>query len=525
MSEAQRAPAPEGSTNPYNTAPYPLLAYADAHPARMAAIARLMELPVADVETARVLEIGSAVGGHLLPMAMALPRAHFTGVDLAEEQVAQANRYARELGLANIEFVQANIVDYQPEPGSFDFVIAHGIYSWVAPEVRDPLLGLVARALAPAGLGYVSYNTFPGWHGLMAVRRILELGAGELEDPVERARAGVANIDLVRGLLSQLSPMRPLLAWYDPDEGDRFRMAGVDHLVLITHDELSEYNDPIYFLDFVAHASSHGLEHVADADISASFPHGLTAEQIERINKQIRHGEEFEQYLDFVHNRTFRRSLLVHSGRQVNRRLQANPDNLRDLWVRTRATVEGQASLQAGDKVAFVAPNEARIVTEHALSKAAFLEAIEASPAELGYDELVTRAAQRTDVAVTEQEERMLAGTLLTAFTYSSELLDLRAAPARITTQPGERPRVDPYVRWMAARRETLLTNRFFDRVPIQPVVGLVLSLLDGTRTVADVALAAADHLEPGGGQESDLPKAVAEVVDFARWTGLLVRS
>ena len=103
-------------------------------------------VPVAPVQTARVLEVGSAVGGHLLPMAMALPGAHFTGFDLAEEQVARASAAAKELGLTNVTFVEADIREFEPDPGTFDFVIAHGIYSWVPPDVRDALLALVKAA-------------------------------------------------------------------------------------------------------------------------------------------------------------------------------------------------------------------------------------------------------------------------------------------------------------------------------------------------------------------------------------------
>ena len=513
----------QAAPNVYNAAPYPLLAYADAHPARHAAIARLMELPVAPVETARYLEIGSAIGGHLLPLAMSYPRAHFTGIDLAEEQVAQANASARELGLENITFVQADILDYQPEPGAFDYVVAHGIYSWIAPEIRDALLALVARALASEGLGYVSYNTFPGWHSLMAVRRLLQLGAGDLEDPVERAGAGVDTVRFVQTLVPENSPLRPVLDWYDEMEGDRFSTVGVNHLVLVTHDELSEYNDPVYLLDFVAHALHHGLQHVADADLSASFPNRLSRQQIEAVNKRIRSAEEFEQYLDFVSNRTFRRSLLVHQGRAANRRLRAIPTNLRGTWLRSRASVDGDLGLDSDGKTGFVAPNEARITTEHRFSKAAFAELIERAPADIPYEALLQAAAQRAGGGPTDEDELLLCANLLSAFTYSSELVDLRTTASGISTLPGERPTVDPYARWMASRGETLLTTRVFDRDPVKPVVARILGLMDGLRTIDEIAALADQYLEARPGSSSSLEDAVVEVAEFAAGTGLLV--
>jgi hypothetical protein len=139
----------------------------------------------------------------------------------------------------------------------------------------------------------------------------------------------------------------------------------------------------------------------------------------------------------------------------------------------------------------------------------------------------VQRAARRLGLPVTNDDEQLLVANLLSAFTYSAELLDLRAAEARIATTIAERPTVDPYVRWMARRRETLLTNRFFDRVPVKPVMGVVLSLFDGTRTLDETAVAAEEFLEAAvaEGATTTLLDAVREVADFARATGLLVPS
>jgi hypothetical protein len=173
--------------------------------------------------------------------------------------------------------------------------------------------------------------------------------------------------------------------------------------------------------------------------------------------------------------------------------------------------------------MAFVAPDGARLRTDHPLSKAAFVEAIESAPESIAYADLVQRAATRLGAPTAGEDEVLLAANLLSAFTYSAELLDLRAADTHIATTIAERPTVDPYVRWMAGRRETLLTNRFFDRVPVKPVMGIVLSLLDGTRTLDEAAAAAEEFLEAAGGATTTLQEAVREVADFARATGLLV--
>ena len=145
----------------YDEVPYPSLSYAQTHPDRLATIATLLGLQPAPVTHCRVLELGCAGGGNLLPMAQGLPGSEFVGLDVSEAQITAGQTLRQALGLNNLTLTQMDILDVPAGLGQFDYIIAHGIYSWVPPQVRDKVLQVCQDHLAPQGVAYVSYNCYP----------------------------------------------------------------------------------------------------------------------------------------------------------------------------------------------------------------------------------------------------------------------------------------------------------------------------------------------------------------------------
>ena len=134
------------------------------HPDRLATVARLFGLAAAAPGACRVLELGCGDGGNLIPMALQLPRSEFTGIDLAGDAIHEGHVVVSALGLQNITLRQLDLMEAGPDLGEFDYIIAHGLYSWVPSEVRERLLRICRVNLAPSGVAYVSYNTYPGFH-------------------------------------------------------------------------------------------------------------------------------------------------------------------------------------------------------------------------------------------------------------------------------------------------------------------------------------------------------------------------
>ncbi|MGD2069465.1 MAG: class I SAM-dependent methyltransferase, partial [Gemmatimonadota bacterium] len=176
----------------YEALPYPGGPHYGSHPDCLATVATLLGLAPADVERCRFLDLGCATGGNLIPMAVALPDSDFVGVDLAPGQIAQGQEVVDALGLTNVRLVAADLRDFRDEPGSFDYIVCHGVYSWVPEEVRRCLLDRVAELLAPGGIAMVSFNTYPGSQPRDTVRGLFRFALEEVlapGDPVEAARS------------------------------------------------------------------------------------------------------------------------------------------------------------------------------------------------------------------------------------------------------------------------------------------------------------------------------------------------
>ena len=75
----------------YDQVPYDSHPHFETHPSRIAAAVRLFSLPIPDVQISRILELGCASGGNLIPMAMYYPDARFLGVDISGVQINDGN--------------------------------------------------------------------------------------------------------------------------------------------------------------------------------------------------------------------------------------------------------------------------------------------------------------------------------------------------------------------------------------------------------------------------------------------------
>src|SRR5205809_961589 len=179
----------------YEQTPYMVSAFAPSHPDRLASTARLCGMKPAPVESCRVLELGCASGGNLIPMAEALPNSTFVGIDFAASHIRSARTLAGELQLKNIEFLEKDLLQIGQDLGFFDYIICHGVYSWVPQQVRDKILQLCSENLADSGVAYISYNTYPGWHLRGIVRDMMRYHTRTTDDPRERIAAARKLLD------------------------------------------------------------------------------------------------------------------------------------------------------------------------------------------------------------------------------------------------------------------------------------------------------------------------------------------
>jgi SAM-dependent methyltransferase len=250
----------------YDATPYSSVSFPPSAPGQLAAVAQLFGLTTPEVSTARVLEIGCANGGNVIPFAAAHPQARVVGLDLSQVQVDLGRERVQALGLGNLELVAGDIARTDLTAlGQFDFIIAHGVYSWVPPTVREALLAAFRTSLAPEGVAYMSYNVYPGWKSKEVLRDAMQLAGGGTATPDEKAREARRMVDF----LEEVAPADGVLA----REVAEFRAHsdGFDDSYLL-HDELETFNSPCYFYEMLGRARAHGLTFLAEARPEAMFP-------------------------------------------------------------------------------------------------------------------------------------------------------------------------------------------------------------------------------------------------------------
>jgi SAM-dependent methyltransferase/methyltransferase-like protein len=490
------------SDNPYDEVPYPSSSYIESYPPLIAAIAALLDVAAPDVERCRVLEIGCASGGNIIPMAARLPEATFVGIDLSAQQVAVAQAEAAALGLANLTIHQMDILDVPEEFGMFDYIIAHGIYSWVPPAVRDGIMRICERHLAPDGLAYISYNTYPGWHMLGMIRDLMLLHTRDAESPAERAEMALELLDfLARPAPEKANPIYRFLTSYAATFREKLDELGPRRDSYLLHDALEEVNDPVYVHQFIAHAERFGLQYMAEAHFPNQIPSDVDKETLAAMNELSSGPAETEQFLDIVRGKTFRQTILCRQGVAVDRRIK--PERLTRLFIASRAApVADESGELPADVEQFRSFDGATLSTDHPVSKAAMHYLVEIWPRALSFAELLAEGRARAGrAAVSEQAQQadaqVLAANLLRAFAYSPNLVTLRPCLTPLMPHLSARPLVDPLVRRQAERTNEV-TNRYHERVQLNPLCRALATLCDGTRDRDAIVAAIAEHMAEG---------------------------
>lgn len=288
----------------YKSMPFPYTT-----PATLEAYAALVGVSAPNPKTARVLELGATYGGNIISQALFNPDVTFVGIELSQEQVEKGNEVIANAGLTNVSLIQSDIASIGSEIGTFDYIIAHGVYSWVDDGVKDALLRLIDEHLAEDGIAYISYNTYPGWHTMDEVRQLMMFS--------NRDKAQFNHKEKVLHGKTIGSIVGSQILKYDNLKERNSKFLGALRSVMqkdeyyVGHDHLEPNNDPVYFYQFNDHLEAHNLAYLCDADLTLSMVRSFDADIADTLDKlALNDHVAQEQYLDFMLDTTFRKSII-----------------------------------------------------------------------------------------------------------------------------------------------------------------------------------------------------------------------
>ena len=314
----------------YKSMPFPYTT-----PATLEAYAALVGVSAPNPKTARVLELGATYGGNIISQALFNPDATFVGIELSQEQVEKGNEVIANAGLTNVSLIQSDIASIGSEIGTFDYIIAHGVYSWVDDGVKDALLRLIDEHLAEDGIAYISYNTYPGWHTMDEVRQLMMFS--------NRDKTQFNHKEKVLHGKTIGSIVGSQILKYDNLKERNSKFLGALRSVMqkdeyyVGHDHLEPNNDPVYFYQFNDHLGAHNLAYLCDADLTLSMVRSFDADIADTLDKlALNDHVAQEQYLDFMLDTTFRKSIICKAKHAESVTYDmGNPELVNSVPIRT----------------------------------------------------------------------------------------------------------------------------------------------------------------------------------------------
>lgn len=461
-------------TGTYDAVPYPSLAYPAASPNRLAAVARLQGVPAADPATCRYLDLGCGDGGNLLAVAAALAEASCLGLDASANAVARGTRLAQSTGLSRTELRHADLLALPDDLGEFDYVVAHGVLSWVDEPVREALFAGISRHLAPGGLALVSYHALPGFHLRAIARDVARRNAAGEPDPATRAA-------LARKRLAQASVLHPKTDVYGHVlAAESARYAERDDHVLY-HDELAAECTPFAVSDVAGRAGSHGLAYLGEALWEDMWAWRLGSVEAGRVRAAAGADPLTRQQLaDDAGGAAFKATVFVHEG--------AAPD--------VAPPAEAALDLQVTPTLDSTPPVEPLTPAQKVATALAA-----AAPAAISVRELGTRAGL---------EEPVAAQAALRLAAQQQANLYFQAPPCAVNA--GERPQTSALARAQAEAGAQFVASLRHEAIRLDDFARVLMRLLDGERDRVAIAAGLASAAREASASEQEVERVAGSL-------------
>ncbi|MFL5061608.1 MAG: methyltransferase regulatory domain-containing protein [Xanthobacteraceae bacterium] len=487
----------DAATFAYDQMLYPGFPFSQTHPGRLATLASFHGMQPAPPARCRMLELGCGDGGNLIPVAYQYPDSVFLGVDLSARAIEIGQKAVARLGLRNIDLRALDITEMTPDDGQFDYIVGHGVYSWVPPHVRAKILSIFRNNLSRQGVAYVSYNCHPGSYLRDLARSIMLYHVRDNADPQQRVQQG-------RALLQVLAEMSNDKEVYGVVLRSQYERISKMQEAVLHHDDLDAGATAFFLHQVVEDAAREGLQYLTDA--TAPLMTGALLELQSHSEPAIKLLQQIpvedwvtrEQYLDFIKGRMFRETLFCHHEIELRRPVALS--RIRDFQISTDI-MPGAPDLdpQAPGRAEFKTRAGQRMSTDHGLSKAVLVHLGAIWPQAIGFDELVTAALARlgpaADSVRENLDEQLESLTEILMRSFCAGVIDVDVFPPRLAAGISERPEASLLARKQAETGPLLTNLRHCTVVLDDPISQRLLTLLDGTRTIdqlmSDLAAAA----------------------------------
>jgi methyltransferase-like protein/SAM-dependent methyltransferase len=480
-------------TNTYDEVPYTTHPVPQSHPDRLATIARLFGMQPQPIDRCRVLELGCGTGANLIPMAERHPQSSFVGIDYSRRAIDSGRQAAESLGLENLKLEHASIADVGPELGTFDYILCHGVYSWVPAEIQEKILTICRSSLAPHGVAIVSYNTNPAWRLRGIVRELAAATSTVGEPPHARVAHMRQAVEFLTTVIAGDSSPYGRLVGTDFD----FVLKQADNYLF--HEYFEEENQPIYLHEFASQAAAHRLQYLGDSEIHSMFAANLGTKIEQNLMRVSNSVVSIEQHMDLLRNRMFRYTLLCHDNLPLRRHL--NLDSLLGLYLAGNLKpTSGSPDLTSSGHETFMTASKSLIGSPSPPVKCALAHLGKIWPRAARLDELILDVEKRLSAAGISQplsvpDRQRLGDNLVQCL--ATGMIEARSEVDSFVTAISERPRAGRLAQAQAAIGPSVTTRRH-EQVVIDDVSQNTLAQLNGKNDRAALLHMLAEAMDRG---------------------------
>jgi hypothetical protein len=245
-------------------------------------------------------ELGCGPGLTTVILAASNPYARFVGVEKSPQHIRSARELAAACGVTNVSFLEADVGQAMKKPlPQFDFIGAHGLWSWVGDKVRESIVAFVDKRLKSGGILSLSYNAMPGCAGILPVREMMVTYANHKGgDTMERLRHGLAYVRFMAenraGFFEHHPDLLPIL--------DELMQSDPRHLA---HEYLAPHWRPEYFAEVSRRMSEAGLHYAGAYPLALNYLDLSIPGRFRQFFETAPNREVFETHRDFVQDTRF----------------------------------------------------------------------------------------------------------------------------------------------------------------------------------------------------------------------------
>lgn len=477
----QSPPIPNQVETAYDNVPYPNFAHSQTHPTHLYTLSKLFGLTPKPVQQSRVLELGSASGGNLIPMACHFPSTQFIGIDLSSIQINQGVEQIKDLKLKNIELRHQSFENFKKNEGEFDYIICHGIYSWVTDETRSQILSICKNNLNSNGVACVSYNSYPGWHIVKGIRDLMIWYTKDIDAPQEKLKKSRHILNLLLNTFADKTlPFQTL--YYQEITNILSRMVSMGNYIYHDHFEIN--NDPFYFYQFMDEVKKHQLNYICDAYLVNGFIDLLPQNLLSEL-REIEDLTAVNQIVDFIYNQRFHHSIITHQHNQIHRKI--SPKKIREFYFKYQCETDNPDLTEKDiGKLARVRfHNDAcNLEVKNPVAQHFMLLLMQNKDKFIHYETLCQQLALAGPIHDLEELKLFIDNELSLLSMAFAGLIKICSYPATYILEVTQKPLACPLARYLAKKQE-YITNRNHTFVKLDSVSKVLLPYLDGQHDLA----------------------------------------